>query len=281
MSTTANTASTDVPPAVPTSNAADLTQPSGAPPSAKKTRRRTSGTGTRATRVLGISSLIGLVWLVAFGLAFSPADYLQKQAVRIMYIHVPGAWLAFLAFGVTALCSGVYLSKPGRSLIWDRFAGASAEIGVVFMAVTLVTGSLWGRLTWGVYWQWDALLTTTAFMFVTYIGYIAVRNLGGTPQARAKRSAVLGLVAALEIPLVHFSVNWWRTLHQKATITPGGDTKIGGLMLFSLMIGVVVFTMIYAWLLIHRQRVLAMRDAVEAHGLDRALEERRHEGAPR
>lgn len=266
MSTTANTARTEAP-AVSTSRFRAAAKP--------------RGTGTRATRILGISSLVGLVFLVAFGLAFSPADYLQKEAVRIMYIHVPGAWLAFLAFGVTALCSGVYLSKPGRSLIWDRFAGASAEIGIVFMAVTLVTGSLWGRLTWGVYWQWDALLTTTAFMFVTYIGYLAVRNLGGTPQARAKRSAVLGLVAALEIPLVHFSVNWWRTLHQKATINPGGDTKIGGLMLFSLMIGVVVFTMIYAWLLIHRQRVLAMRDAVEAHGLDRALEERRHEGAPR
>jgi heme exporter protein C len=251
------------------------------PQQRRPTASKPAATGTPATRVVGVAALIGLAWLVAFGLAFSPADYVQQDAVRIMYVHVPMAWLAFLSFGVTALCSVIYLSRPDRSLIWDRFAGASAEIGVLFTAVALVTGSLWGRLTWGVYWRWDALLTTTAFMFVTYIGYLAVRNLGGTHRARAKRSAVLGIVASLEIPLVHFSVNWWRTLHQKATIDPLNRTTISGLMLFSLLVGVVAFTLVYAWLLMHRQRVLAMRDAVEVHGLDRALEERRSEGASR
>ena len=113
--------------------------------------------------------------------------------MRILYIHVPTVWVAYLAFIVTALCVGdlpVLASK--HPLGWDRLAGASAEVGVLFMGITLVVGALWGRLTWGVFWQWDARLTTTAFLFVTYIGYLAVRRLGGTHQQRARRSAVVG-----------------------------------------------------------------------------------------
>ena len=127
-----------------------------------------------------------------------------------MYIHVPSAWLAYLAFGVTGVSSLAYLWKRTRSLAWDRVAGASAEVGVLFMGITLVSGSLWGRISWGTYWEWDSRLTTTAFLFVTYIGYLAVRDLGGTHQQRAKRSAVLAVLAMLEVPLVHFSVTWWR-----------------------------------------------------------------------
>jgi hypothetical protein len=100
-----------------------------------------------------------------------------------MYVHVPTVWVAYIAFTVTAVCSGLYLFGKKHSLGFDRFAGASAEIGVAFMALTLVTGMLWGRITWGVYWQWDARLTTTALLFVSYIGYLAVRGLGGSPTS--------------------------------------------------------------------------------------------------
>ena len=116
------------------------------------------------------------------------------------------------------MCSAFYLFRKKHSLGFDRVAGASAEIGVVFMALTLVTGMLWGRLTWGVYWEWDARLTTTALLFVSYIGYLAVRGLGGTHHQRAKRSAVVGLLIVLEIPLVHWSVKLWRSLHQEASV---------------------------------------------------------------
>ena len=221
---------------------------------------------------------MAMVWLVAFGLGFSPADRDQKESVRILYVHVPTIWLAYLAFVVTAVSSGLYLFTKKQSLGWDRVAGASAEIGVAFVAVTLAVGSMWGRLTWGVFWQWDARLTTTALLFVTYIGYLAVRRLGGSHQQRAKRSAVLGMIAVMEIPLVHFSVKMWRSLHQEATVANlDGDTKMDGIMLFSLFVGVIAFTFLYVWLMLHRTRAMAMEDMLEDRGLDDALVARRAE----
>ncbi len=237
-------------------------------------------TGTSFTRGLGIVTLLGIVLLVILGLFVSPADVNQGESVRIMYAHVPGAWLAYLAFIVTGVSSAAYLWKRTRSLTWDRFAGASAEVGVLFMGISLVTGSLWGRITWGTYWTWDARLTTTAFLFVTYVGYLAVRGLGGSHHQRARRSAVLALLAVLEIPLVHFSVRLWNTLHQEASVAGRGtDVTMDGLMLFSLFLGVVVFTLMYVWLVLHRQRALALQDMVEDTGLDAALAARRAEAA--
>jgi heme exporter protein C len=228
--------------------------------------------------VIGIATIIAMAWLLAFGLGFSPADRDQAEAVRILYVHVPTIWIAYLAFVVTALSSALYLFGKRHSLGWDRLAGASAEIGVTFVAVTLVVGALWGRLTWGVFWQWDARLTTTALLFVTYIGYLAVRRLGGSHQQRARRSAVLGLLAVLEIPLVHWSVRLWRSLHQEATVLDtDGDIDMDGLMLFSLFVGVIAFTLLYLWLVMHRTRAMAMEDLLDDHALDRALEERRAE----
>lgn len=237
-------------------------------------------TGTSFTRGLGIVTLLGIVLLVILGLLVSPADVNQGESVRIMYAHVPGAWLAYLAFIVTGVSSAAYLWKRTRSLTWDRIAGASAEVGVLFMGISLVTGSLWGRITWGTYWTWDARLTTTAFLFVTYVGYLAVRGLGGSHHQRARRSAVLALLAVLEIPLVHFSVRLWNTLHQEASVAGRGtDVTMDGLMLFSLFLGVVVFTLMYVWLVLHRQRALALQDMVEESGLDAALAARRAEAA--
>lgn len=239
---------------------------------------RTLGTGTRATRILGIATIAMMGWLVAFGLGFSPADRDQEDAVRILYVHVPTVWVAYLAFVVTAVCSGLYLFTKKRSLGFDRFAGASAEIGVAFMALTLITGALWGRITWGVYWQWDARLTTTALLFVSYIGYLAVRGLGGSHEQRAKRSAVIGLLVVLEIPLVHWSVRLWRSLHQEATVlNTDGDIQMDGLMLFSLFVGVIAFSLLYLWLMLHRARTKALEDLLDDQGLDRALDARRAE----
>jgi heme exporter protein C len=235
---------------------------------------RTSPTGTTFTRLLGVAALIGIVWLVLFGLWISPDDQVQKQGVRILYIHVPSAWLAYLAFGVTGLSSAAYLFRRTRNITWDRIAGASAEVGVLFMGIALVTGSLWGRISWGTYWTWDSRLTTTAFLFVTYIGYLAVRDLGGSQHQRARRSAVLALLAVCEVPLVHFSVKWWRPLHQQESVAEG---KLSDLMLFSLFVGIIAFTLLYVWLVLHRQRVMAMEDAIEERGLDEALAARRAE----
>jgi heme exporter protein C len=216
--------------------------------------------------------------LTLLGLFFTGEDVVQGSTVRLMYIHVPTAWVAYLAFIVTAITSAMYLWGKQHSLTFDRIAGASAEVGVIFMGLCLVTGSLWGRITWGTYWQWDPRLTTTAFLFVTYVGYLAVRDLGGSHHQRAKRSGVIALLAVLEIPLVHFSVVLWRSLHQEASVLqPSGDVTMDGLMLFSLLFGVVVFTLLFTWMVLHRQRVLALADAIDDGGLEAALQERRNE----
>jgi len=237
-----------------------------------------SSTGTQATRVVGVLTIIVMTWVVISGLVFTPADVVQGESVRIMYVHVPSAWVAYLAFIVTAIASAFYIFAKRHSLGFDRVAGASAEVGVMFMVITLVTGSLWGRLTWGEFWQWDPRLTTTAFLLVTYVGYLAVRRLDGSVEQRARRSAVIALLAVLEIPLVHFSVVFWRSLHQRATILdPNGDVKMDGLMLFTLFSGVVGFTLLFVWLILHRQRTMLLSDLASQSGLDAAILARQNE----
>jgi len=236
-----------------------------------------TSTGTKATRVIGALALVGLGWLLLFGLVLSPPDENQGEAVRMLYLHVPTVWLAYLAFGVTALGSIFYLVPKTRSLAWDRLAGASAEIGVLFTGLTLVAGAIWGRITWGVYWTWDARLTTTALLFVLFLGYLAIRRLPATPAQRANRCAIAGLIAFIDVPIVHLSVTWWRTLHQPATIKTIGDVEISGSMLFTLFVGLIAFTLVYIWLMMHKMRVMMMEDALDDHGLELALEERRAE----
>ena len=238
------------------------------------------GTATTATRLIGTAALAITAFVAVSALWLTPADAVQGESVRIMYAHVPTAWVAYLAFVVTAITSGLSLARRHRTLGFDRVAGASAEVGVLFMAMTLVTGSLWGRLTWGTFWQWDPRLTTTLFLFVTYVGYLAVRNIDTDPQRRARRSAVIALLAVLEIPLVHFSVVLWRSLHQEASVlNPDGDVRLDGLMLFTLFSGVVAFSLIYVWLVMHRQRLTALADVRITTGLDAAIAARRAEAS--
>jgi heme exporter protein C len=235
---------------------------------------RKAATATPATRVLGLLAIGGVALLVVLGLFATPEDQVQGDAVRPIYVHVPSAWLAYLAFGTTALCSALYLWKRTRSLTFDRFAGAAAEIGVLFTGLALVTGMLWGRITWGVFWTWDARLTSTALLFVLFLGYLALRRLPAAPEVRAKRAAIAGLIAFVDVPIVHMSVRWWNTLHQAPTILRS-DPEIEGLMLFTVVYGVAVFTIVFAWMLLHRQRQLWLEDHQLAADLDQAIAERR------
>ena len=198
--------------------------------------------------------------------------------MRILYVHVPSAWLAYLAFVVTAVASGVYLFCARHSLGWDRLAGASAEVGVLFMGITLVTGMLWGRLTWGVFWEWDARLTTTAFLFVTYVGYLAVRRLGGTTSsgpaaARCSRCSPYSRSRSCTGACACGAA----CTRSRRVLRPDGDVKMDGLMLFTLFVGIIAFTLLYVWLVIHRQRTMAAEDALDDAGLDLAIAGRRAE----
>lgn len=231
-------------------------------------------TGSNGTRILGALALAGLGLLLLFGLVLSPPDENQSDAARLLYVHVPSAILAYVSFGLTALGSILWLTK--RSEWWDRVAAASAEVGVLFIALCLATGSLWGRPTWGTYWDWDPRLTTTALLLLLFAGYLAIRRLPADPAVRAKRSAIVGVVAFVDVPIVHYAVDWWRSLHQGATLSTL-DVKIEGLMLFSFVLGLVSFGFVFAWLLVHRFRLAWLEDQLEASGLDAAIEQRRAE----
>lgn len=240
-------------------------------------RLHPDGTASRGSRILGIVLLVSVVVFLFVALIASEPDRsldAQGQLVRIMYIHVPSAIGCYTAFFVTALASAMYLWKktPG----WDALAASSAELGVMFVVLTLISGSIWGHTTWGTWWEWDPRLTSTALMFVLYLGYLALRRAIIDPTSRAKQSAVLGLVAFASVPVVHYSVDWWRSLHQTATVA-SLDPQIDGLRLFALMFGMVVALMLYVWLMMHRFRLAFVEAKLEAKGLDLALAERRAE----
>lgn len=241
-------------------------------------RLHPDGTASRGSRIFGIVLVVASLAFLFVALVASPADTESENAmgdmVRIMYVHVPSAIACYTAFMVTAVGSIGYLWKKTEG--WDLLAAASAEVGVVFTALTLVTGSIWGHIAWGTWWEWDARLTSTLVMFLVYIGYLALRSAIVDPIVRAKRSAIVGVVAIVNIPIVHFSVNWWRSIHQDSTISRFDPTIDGG-KLFALMFGMVLGLAIYVWLMIHRFRMQYVAARIEVRGLDLALVERRAE----
>ena len=229
---------------------------------------------------MGTAAVASLALLAVMALVITPADVNQQDAVRLIYIHVPMATVMYIAFGVTALASILYLVPRTRAHKWDVLAGAAAEIGVVFTGLVLVSGSIWGRTTWGVWWTWDARLTTTAVLFVLFLGYLALRRVGGDPDARAKRNAIAALAACIDLPLVHKSVEWWRTLHQKSSLLDEETflhPHIHGSMYWTVMLGIGAFLLLFAWLLINRYRLAKLEDRMENEGLERAIAERRAE----
>jgi heme exporter protein C len=227
-------------------------------------------------RVIGWLAVASLVTLTLFGLFGAPKDAVQGDAQRVMYVHVPAAWLAYLSFFVTALASVLFLVRRTRSMVWDRLAGASAELGVMFTGLALVLGSLWGKPVWGFWWAWDARLVSTALLFFLFLGYLALRRIPGSDAVgAAKRNAIAALIAFVDVPIVHFSVEWWRTLHQKATVfNPELNPQIHGVMGLTLWIGTISFTLVYVYLLDRRYRLAVLDDGREERALAQAIAER-------
>jgi heme exporter protein C len=214
--------------------------------------------GHRAQRVMGAATLAGMAATVVIGLFVVPPDATQGDVQRLMYMHVPAAWVTFLAFGVVFLASVAYL-KTGR-IQWDRVAVASAEIGVVFCVLTIVLGSLWGRPVWGTWWTWDPRLTTTAVLLLIYVGYLSLRRVADSPARRAKWSAVVGVIGFIDVPIVHESVVWWRSLHQQATVLRLGAPTIAPVMLATLLLAFVTFSVAYGYLMAVRMRAGRLED---------------------
>lgn len=214
----------------------------------------------RVTIVLGVFT--ALLMLAGLYFAFtSPPDLEQKELVRILYLHVPTAWVSYLAYIGTMIFSLLYLIK--RDTRFDRIAAASAEFGVLMTALTLFAGSLWAKPTWGTYWTWDPRLTTTLIGLLIYIGYFIIRGLNDDLHKRARIAAVLGIVGTLYIPINYMSVHWWRSIHQTPTVKILGDLdlKADPTMLIALFVMLGAFTFLYFFLIRLRATLAAYEEA--------------------
>ena len=207
------------------------------------------------TAKLAWATGIAMAALAVLIFGFTPDDDLMGFSQKIMYIHVPSIWVTYLSFFVVFVCSIGYLWK--RTPEFDRVSKSSAEIGVLFCAMGLITGSIWGRPTWGTFWVWDARLTTTLLLFLIFMGYVLLRAFSPPGEKQARLAAVIGVIGFLDIPLIHLSVQWWRTLHQPSTVFKMGaegapQPAMPAEFLAALLLSLVAMTMLYAVVLLYR-----------------------------
>jgi heme exporter protein C len=198
-----------------------------------------------ATRALGFASLL-LLGVATYGMLFVAGPIKgEGDAGRILYFHVPMAWVAFLAFFVVLAASVAYL-RTGNAR-WDHLGRASAEVGVIFTTLVLSTGAIWGYPIWGTWWSWDPKLTTTLILWFMYLGYLMVRSYAEPPRG-PRYAAVVGIVAFVDVPIVYLSSYWWRTLHPPAAIGPLADQQPSSSIVWLLLVSVLAFTVFYAFL---------------------------------
>lgn len=216
-----------------------------------------------------------MVWGYYQAIYVAPNDAMQGEIFRIFYYHVPSAWVAFLFFGISLAGSICFLAfrsnHPGRAQIADAWAVAAAEVGVVFCSVVLVTGPLWGRRAWGMWWTWDARLTTTLLLWLIYVSYLLLRRFAAGPQMQTL-AAVLGIFGAVDVPIVYMANRWWRTQHPAPVFGGSGDSGMDPTMVGALLWNILAWT---AWGVMvlgvrfylerKRQKALA-REALEAIG---------------
>ena len=220
--------------------------------------------------------LVALTWITPIALIASQVGFVLASAPdrdmghlqKIMYVHVPAAWNAFLAFLWVFIQSVRYLmTREERA---DLQAAAGAEVGAVLTGLTLVLGSIWGRPTWGVWWTWDARLTSTAVLFLVYVGYLALRGMTDDPERRARWSAAVGILGALNVPVVYMSVKWWRTLHQMQS----SPSTIDSVYTWGLRANAITFMMMLVVFIAHRYRGLLAEMLLERAQDDAALARR-------
>ena len=204
-----------------------------------------------ATRIIGIVSAV-LLALVAYAMFFLvPTIRVQGDAAKIVYFHVPIAWIAFLAFTVVAVASIAYLRTSNPK--WDHLGRASAEVGVVFTTLALVTGAIWGYPIWGTWWTWDPKLTTTLILWFMYLAYLMVRSYAEPPRG-ARYAAILGIVGFVDVPIVYMSSVWWRTLHPTPVLGPAAPSQSTDIVPL-LLVSLIAFMGLYVYLVRMRAEV--------------------------
>lgn len=209
-------------------------------------------------RRLGLAALMA-VSVAGILAAMAPPDQMQGDWERLMYLHVPTAWTAFVAFGVVAMCSAGYLiSRQDR---WDRCAAAAGEVGLACTALTLAVGAVWAHAVWGTWWAWDPRLVSTATLLCVYLAHAGVRALSPLPARAARLAAMIGIVGFADVPIVYFSVRWWRSLHQQQTfLAPdGGPPPIDAAMMRALSASLVAVLLVAAWAFLRRLRAPLVR----------------------
>ncbi|MHB1004296.1 MAG: cytochrome c biogenesis protein CcsA [Chloroflexota bacterium] len=208
---------------------------------------------------LGVASFIGLLVGLYAAFVYAPTEATMGDVQRIFYFHVASASTAFLAFFVVFVASVGYLAKRTRG--WDNVAVAAAEIGIVFCTLVLVTGPLWGKPAWGTWWTWDPRLTTTLVLWLIYVGYMMLRNALDDPAKRALVSAVFGIVGFIDVPIVFMSIRWWRTIHPM--VLQGGDLQLAPEMTVTLVVALVAFAILFAYLMVERLRLQNSEEELE------------------
>lgn len=216
---------------------------------------------------LGWLTLLAFVAAQVVGFLISPADRAMGHLQKIMYVHVPSAWVAMLGFFLVFVWSLLYLWR--RDLKHDRLAASTAEVSVMFTGLTLALGSIWGRPTWGIWWTWDPRLTSTAIMLLIYVGYLALRSFTEDDDRRARWSSAVGILGFLNVPIVYFSVKWWRTLHQVQTVDDSG--AMTSEYAIALLINTIAFMLLFAWLVGLRAHVALLERQREAWLEEEAL----------
>jgi len=211
-----------------------------------------------AARALGWLAVLALIAGLGAAFGYAPREVVQGNVRRIMCLLLPGVLTALLAFAVVFVGRVGYVLTEGQ--VWDRLALAAAEPGVLFTGITIVSGSIWGKPTWGTWWTWDARLTSTAVLFLVYVGYLLLRGMVDDPDRRARVAAVVGILGAANIPIVHFSVKWWRALHQPSTILGPEPSPIAAPIAATLLVNWIAFTLLFAYLLAARMQIARLED---------------------
>ena len=210
--------------------------------------------------LLGVGAMLGMVGALWLIFIYTPVELVQGAVQKVFYVHLASAWNAYLSFFLVFVASVLYLRRPSAGT--DRFARAWAEIGVVFTTITLISGAIWGKPIWGTYWTWDARLTTTLLLWLIYAVYLMLPGFVGDPERGKRYAAVVGIIGFVDVPIVHMSVRWWRTLHPDPIVASLEGPNLPASMWYTVLYCIVVFTVLAVYLVRQRIHVDELRQSL-------------------